>query len=114
MFLDTALAKIFGTKHDRDIKTIQPLVFAVNEWEPKLVPLSDEALRDKTGDLKARLQKMMEDGLSEQEALNDLLPEAFGVAREAVKADARHAPLRRADHRRRRPSRGQDRRDEDR
>jgi preprotein translocase subunit SecA len=85
MFLDTALAKIFGTKHDRDIKTIQPLVFAVNEWEPKLVPLSDEALRDKTGDLKARLQKMMEDGLSEQEALNDLLPEAFGVAREAAK-----------------------------
>ncbi len=85
MFIDTALAKLFGTKHDRDIKAIQPLVFAVNEWEPKLVQLSDEALRGKTAEFKARLETMTSDGLTEQEALNDLMPEAFAVAREAAK-----------------------------
>ncbi len=85
MFIDTALAKLFGTKHDRDIKAIQPLVFAVNEWEPKLVQLSDEALRGKTAEFKTRLETMTSEGLSEQEALNDLMPEAFAVAREAAK-----------------------------
>jgi preprotein translocase subunit SecA len=85
MFLDTALAKIFGTKHERDVKAIQPIVFAVGEWEPRLVGLSDEALRAKTPDLKSRLAAMMEAGRSQAEALDEILPEAFAVAREAAK-----------------------------
>ena len=46
--LDRSLAAIFGTKHERDIKAIQPLVYAVNAWEPKLAALSDLELRAKT------------------------------------------------------------------
>ncbi len=85
MFLDSALAKIFGTKHERDIKAIQPTVFAVNEWEPRLVNLSDEALRGKTAEFKKRLQELLAEGLSQQEALDQILPEAFAVAREGAK-----------------------------
>jgi preprotein translocase subunit SecA len=85
MFLDTALAKIFGTKHERDIKAIQPLVHAVSEWEPRLVSLSDEALRARTAEFRQRLEAMRKDGLSDGEALDALLPEAFAVAREAAK-----------------------------
>ena len=79
-----SLAAIFGTKHERDIKAIQPLVFAVNEWERKLAGLSDEDLRAKTPDFKQRLEAMQERELSLQEALTDLLPEAFAVVREAA------------------------------
>ncbi len=85
MFLDSALAKIFGTKHERDIKAIQPAVFAVNEWEPRLVRLSDEALRGKTAEFKGRIQELLAEGLSQQEALDQILPEAFAVAREGAK-----------------------------
>ncbi len=84
MLLDAALAKIFGTKHERDVKGIQPLVFAVNEWEPKLKGLSDEALSAKTPEFRERLDAMLTRGLSQQEALDELLPEAFAVAREAA------------------------------
>jgi preprotein translocase subunit SecA len=85
MFLDSTLAKVFGTKHERDVKAIQPVVFAVNEWEPKLLTLSDEELKAKTPELKTRLEKMMGEGLSQQEALTEILPEAFAVAREGAK-----------------------------
>ena len=85
MLLDKTLAAIFGTKHERDIKAIQPLVFAVNEWEPKLAGLSDADLRAKTADFKGRLAAMEEQGLELQEALTELLPEAFATAREAAK-----------------------------
>ncbi len=83
--LDRSLAAIFGTKHERDIKAIQPLVHAVNVWEPKLAGLSDQELRAKTPDLKARLAKMLDQERTIQEALDELLPEAFATAREASK-----------------------------
>ena len=84
MLLDTALAKVFGTKHERDVKSIQPLVYAVSEFEPKLKTLSDADLRGKTADLKVRLENMGNQGLAQLEALDELLPEAFAVAREAA------------------------------
>ncbi len=83
MVIDAVLAKVFGTKHERDIRAIQPLVFSVSEWEPKIRALSDEELRGKTADFKARLDRMSGEGRSQQESLDDLLPEAFAVAREA-------------------------------
>ena len=83
--LDRSLAAIFGTKHERDIKAIQPLVHAVNTWEPKLAGLSDQELRAKTPALKARLAQMLEQERTIQEALDELLPEAFATAREAAK-----------------------------
>ena len=73
--LEGALAKVFGTKHDREIKAIRPLVAAINNLEPQLKQLSDADLAAKTQDFKQRVAN----GAS----LDDILIEAFAVAREA-------------------------------
>lgn len=69
------LKSIFGTKHDREMKTIQPIIDKVNSWEEKTKALSDDKLKAKTSELKERLAK--------GETLDDILPEAFAVCREA-------------------------------
>ncbi len=73
--LDTLLAKIFGTKHEREVKKMLPLVAAIGALEPEMQELSDEALAAKTVEFKERLAN----GAS----LDDLLIEAFAVVREA-------------------------------
>jgi preprotein translocase subunit SecA len=73
--LNKALTKVFGSKHDRDVKRLQPLVAAINALEPELRGLSDEALRAKTGELRGRL--------AGGAPLDDLLVPAFAVVREA-------------------------------
>lgn len=74
--LQSVLTKVFGTKHERDIKKLQPLVDQVNSLEPSLKVLSDEQLRNKTDEFKERLAK--------GETLDDLLVEAYAVVREAA------------------------------
>src|SRR5215470_10072088 len=71
------LAKVVGTQNDRELKKLRPLVEKVSALEPSVQPLSDDALRGKTAEFKQRLAK--------GEQLDDLLPEAFAVAREAGK-----------------------------
>ncbi len=71
------LRKIFGTQNERDLKRLQPLVARINAMEPALLQLSDEQLRSKTDEFKARVQK--------GEELDALLPETFAVAREAAR-----------------------------
>ena len=71
------LQAIFGSKNDREIKSMQPLVERVNLEEEALKSLSDEQLRAKTEEFKARFA----DGTAD---LDDLLPEAFAVVREAA------------------------------
>ena len=87
--IDRVLAKVFGTQHERDIKKLLPRVQAINALEPAIKALSDEDLRGKTAELKARLAAKLE-GVPEDElkaaraaALDDLLEEAFAVVREA-------------------------------
>ncbi|HSA87572.1 MAG TPA: preprotein translocase subunit SecA [Nitrospira sp.] len=65
---------IFGSKNDREIKTLRPVVEQINGLEPGFTPLSDEALADKTQDFKKRLEA--------GQTLEDILPEAFAVCRE--------------------------------
>ncbi|GKS65966.1 protein translocase subunit SecA [Nitrospira sp.] len=65
---------IFGSKNDREIKTLRPIVDQINGLEASLTPLSDEALADKTQDFKKRLEA--------GQTLDDILPEAFAVCRE--------------------------------
>ncbi len=72
--LTQVLNIIFGSKNDREIKTLRPIVERINGLESSLTPLSDQALADKTQEFKKRL----EDG----ETLDDILPEAFAVCRE--------------------------------
>src|SRR5690349_24381225 len=73
--LDSALAKVFGTKHDREIKRMRPIVAAINDLEPQMQQLSDADLAAKTVDFKQRIAN----GAS----LDDILIEAFAVCREA-------------------------------
>ena len=75
MILDKALAKVFGTKHEREVKKMLPVVAEINELESGLKELSDEQLAAKTPELRERLGK--------GETLDDILPEAFAVCREA-------------------------------
>nr|WP_253721028.1 preprotein translocase subunit SecA [Bdellovibrio bacteriovorus] len=72
-----ALTKIFGTKHDREMKKIQPTVDRINALEPKMAALTDEQLKAKTPEFQERLRK--------GETVDDILPEAFAVCREASK-----------------------------
>ena len=74
MFADI-LKKIVGTKNDRELKRLSLLLNEVNNYEPAMMALSDEELRAKTPYFREKLQK----GLS----LDDILTEAFAVAREA-------------------------------
>ena len=70
------ITKIFGTRSDRELKKIQPLVNKVLALEEPYSKLSEEELRGKTAQFKARL--------AEGETLDDLLPEAFAAIREAA------------------------------
>lgn len=71
------LKKIIGSKNERELKRIRPLIQQINELEPQVMPLSDHQLRAKTGEFKERIDQ----GAS----LDDILPEAFAVVREAAK-----------------------------
>ncbi|MBF0323261.1 MAG: preprotein translocase subunit SecA, partial [Magnetococcales bacterium] len=67
--------KIFGSRNDRYLRTLHPLVNRINDLEPEIARLDDAELRGKTGAFKQRLEQ--------GEPLDDLLPEAFAVVREA-------------------------------
>ncbi len=84
MVLNKILTALFGTKYEKDIKAIQPIVYEVNSFEPHLRKLSDAELRNKTAEFKSRISKMVEEGFEEEQALNAILPEAFAVVREAA------------------------------
>src|SRR5213596_281956 len=75
--IDAILRKIFGTKHERDVKRMMPTVEATNALEPSVQALGDAELRAKTDELRKRLDA----GAS----VDELLPEAFAVAREAAR-----------------------------
>ncbi len=75
MIVDTLLAKVIGTQNERDLKRLRPMVAAINSKEPEIQALSDERLRGKTAEFRQRL--------AAGETVEDLLPEAFAVVREA-------------------------------
>src|ERR1700690_810031 len=73
--LDATLAKIFGTRNEREVKRLRPIVAALNDMEPQIQELSDEQLAEQTVRFRERLAK--------GETLDDILPEAFATVREA-------------------------------
>ncbi len=77
MIVDTVLRKIFGSKHERDIKAFRPLIDRISRLEPSLSNQPDQKLRARTSEFKKRL--------AAGETLDDLLPEAFAVVREAAR-----------------------------
>ena len=90
--INSVLSKVFGTSNERAVKKMQPLVDQINALEASLVDLSDEDLRAKTAEFKARIAAKIE-GLTDKDevyaaekaALDELMPEAFAVVREAGK-----------------------------
>jgi preprotein translocase subunit SecA len=111
--INTLLGKIFGTKNEREVKRLQPRVEAINALEPEIQKLSDDQLRGKTAEFRARIQERLSSIVDEPEAdadgpvidlnsdrqkeieaqrsealravLDELLEESFAVVREAGK-----------------------------
>src|ERR671912_657645 len=73
--LGQLLTKIVGTQNDRELKRLRPRVAGINAFEPAIQALTDEQLLGKTAEFRTRL--------ANGETLDDLLPEAFAVVREA-------------------------------
>lgn len=76
--------KIIGSKNDRELKRLWPLVARINEIEPGLQKLSDDELRQKTADWKAQLAAL-EDKTELAAKLNEILPEAYAVVKNACR-----------------------------
>src|SRR5688572_12725084 len=89
------IAKVFGTKNDREIKRLQPRVQAINALEDKTKALTDEALAGRIGELKAQITKAVDDVVAKKGGedkvkkddvnaiLDPHLHEAFAIVREA-------------------------------
>jgi len=75
--LGQLLAKVIGTQNEREIKRLRPRVVEISALEPRIQVLTDEQLRGKTEEFRARV--------AGGESLHDVLPEAFAVVREAGK-----------------------------
>ena len=90
MFFDKVLTKIFGTANERLIKRLTPIMIEISAMEPEIKKLSDEELKAKTAEFRARIAARLE-GITdadeikaaEREVLDEILPEAFAVVREA-------------------------------
>ena len=90
MVFDKVLTKVFGTANERLLKRLWPVVEQINSLEEGIKVLSDEQLRAKTVEFRTRIAAAIE-GITEKEeiataeraALDEVLPEAFAVVREA-------------------------------
>src|SRR6187399_2102787 len=75
---ENLLKTVFGSKHDRDLKRVRPIVEEINRLDGEWNALTDEQLRAKTDEFRARLA-------GGEETLDDLLPEAFAAAKQACR-----------------------------
>jgi preprotein translocase subunit SecA len=88
--IDKFLTKVFGSSNQRYIKSLQPTVARINELEARMKTLSDEDMRRRTEELKQFVAEAVADAKNpetrkqhERDALNEILPEAFALVREA-------------------------------
>ncbi|HEX8872966.1 MAG TPA: preprotein translocase subunit SecA [Candidatus Acidoferrum sp.] len=89
--LDRVVAKFIGTKHERDIKRLQPLVAAINAQEPGIQALTDEQLKERFAALKTQVQEQLKDSDPAEasykdelsRALDSVVVPAFALVREA-------------------------------
>ncbi|SUG57372.1 preprotein translocase SecA subunit [Salmonella enterica subsp. diarizonae] len=71
------LTKVFGSRNDRTLRRMRKAVSLINTMEPEMEKLSDDELKAKTNEFRARIEK--------GESVESLIPEAFAVVREASK-----------------------------
>ncbi len=79
------LKRIFGTKNERELKRLIPIVERINALEPQMMELPDHRLKAKTGEFKERIQR--------GEDLDSLLPEAYAVVREVARRTLGERPF---------------------
>jgi preprotein translocase subunit SecA len=79
------LGKIFTGGNDRELKKLWPIVEEINDLEAEVQALSDGALRARTDDLRRRFRETSEANPEDEAILDDLLPDAFAVVREAIR-----------------------------
>src|SRR5262245_12403755 len=89
---ESLLKGLFGSKHDRDVKRVAPLVEAINTHAEEYRALPDEGLRALTDDFKRRIAEAVagqtdeaERRRAEREAVDELLPEAFAAVKETCR-----------------------------
>lgn len=82
--LKTVFKKVFGTANDREVRRLSQIVHKINEIETSIQGLSDEELRQKTADWKARLHPIEDDDQLAKE-LEEIMPEAFAVVKNACR-----------------------------
>jgi preprotein translocase subunit SecA len=75
--IGSLIKKIVGSKNERELKRIQPMIQRINALEPQIRPLMDDQLRAKTSEFKERIEQ--------GESLEEILPEAFAVVRETAR-----------------------------
>src|SRR4030095_15698898 len=87
---DKVLTKVFGSSNERFLKAIRPMVEEINSLEPQIKQLSDEQMRERTAFFKASIADAVKDARDkddrkyrEQKVLEEILPEAFAIVREA-------------------------------
>src|SRR5256885_6250664 len=73
--IDAVLAKFFGTKHEREVKAMRPIIAAINELEPRMQDLTDEELAAQTVSFREQI--------AQGATLDDLLIPAIAAVREA-------------------------------
>ena len=88
--IDKFLTKVFGSSNQRFLKSVQPLVNEINALEPAIKKRSDAELRARTQFFKDKVQQLVagvedkdERKRLEREVLDEILPEAFAIVREA-------------------------------
>ena len=77
--------KIFGDPVEKELKRLHPIIEKINSFEPDIIKLNDEELKNKTSEFRERLDK--------GETLDDILPEVFAVVREAAKRVTKMRPF---------------------
>ena len=92
MSFDKILTKVFGSSNERFLKSIQPTIAQISEFEPEIQKLSDDELRARTVAFREQIASAVKDAANkvdrkrlEQDALNEILPEAFAIVREGSK-----------------------------
>src|SRR5260370_2621409 len=79
-FIDRLIARFIGTKHERDIKKMRPVIAAINAREAEVQSLSDEALKARFAELRAKIQEQLKDADPAESAYKEQLQKAVEAA----------------------------------
>src|SRR5260370_40295312 len=79
-FIDKIVARFIGTKHERDIKKLMPVIAAINAREAEVQSLSDEALKTRFAELRAQVQEQLKDADPADAAYKEQLQKAVEAA----------------------------------